>query len=144
MSRRKRLHGRRRVRRKSPLLNTSAIDEVTQIAKDEVKNKAITAGARTIAGTVGGTVAGGVILGKTLYDMYKKGQEESGGKVGYMPNPNAKDGGPKHGPAGSGAQFIPDPKSEVTKGKHTGSIWDKKKSDGSKKTSIWGNKKSIT
>ena len=143
MSRRKRMHGRRRVRRKSPLLNTSAIDELTNFAKDKAKSEAIKTTARAVAGTVGSTVAGGVIVGKTLIDMYKKGQETSGGKLGYMPNPNAKDGGPKHGPAGSGAQFIPDPKSEVTKGKHTGSIWDKKKSDGSKKTSVWGKKKSI-
>ena len=64
----------------------------------------------------------------TLYDMYKTGQEEAGGKVGYMKNPNYVEGGPRHGDADSGAQFIPDPKSEVTKGEHTESIWANKKS----------------
>ena len=138
MSRRKRIHGHKRTHR-SPLpkvegnrtLDTSSGVDPTDVqdffkskAKKDLTKKAVT---RTI-GAVAGNVAGGIGLGMTLYDMYKTGQEEAGGKVGYMKNPNYVEGGPRHGDADSGAQFIPDPKSEVTKGKHTKSIWANKKS----------------
>ena len=146
MSRRKRIHGHKRTHR-SPLpkitgnrvLDTSSGVDPTKaadfvqgkISKDVTKKatrRAVTSLAGSKLGAVAGKVAGGISLGMTLYDMYKTGQEESGGKVGYMQNPNYVEGGPKHGDADSGAQFIPDPKSEVTKGKHTESIWANKKS----------------
>ena len=97
------------------------------VGKQAVKRSATYLGGSSF-GAAAGKVAGGIGLGMTLYDMYKTGQEQSGGKVGYMQNPNYVEGGPRHGGADSGAQFIPDPKSQVTKGKHTGSVWDKKKS----------------
>ena len=161
MSRRKRIHGHKRTHR-SPLpkiggnrvLDVSSGADPTKVGdfvqgklqKDITKKtakRAVTSLAGSKLGTIAGNVAGGIGLAATLYDMWSTGQEEAGGRVGYTKNPNYVEGGPKHGDADSGAQFIPDPKSEVTKGKHTGSIWDKKKSDGSKKTSVWGKKKSI-
>ena len=138
MSRRKRIHGHKRTHR-SPLPKiagnrvldvssgadpTKAADFVQGKLQKDITKKAVT---RTL-GAVAGRVAGGVGLAATLYDMYKTGQEEAGGKVGYMQNPNYVEGGPKHGDADSGAQFIPDPESEITKGKHTESIWANKKS----------------
>ena len=138
MSRRKRIHGHKRTHR-SPLPKiagnrvldvssgadpTKAADFVQGKLQKDITKKAVT---RTL-GAVAGNVAGGIGVAATLYDMYKTGQEEAGGKVGYMQNPNYVEGGPRHGDADSGAQFIPDPESEITKGKHTESIWANKKS----------------
>ena len=101
---------------------------------DKLAGKIVDFGVKRIApalgavGTGAATLGSGVGAGMFLAEAYKKGQDKSGGRVGYMKNPNAKKGGPKHGGAGSGASFIPDPKSAVTRGKHKESIWSKKKS----------------
>lgn len=62
------------------------------------------AGMGTAASVVG---VGAIAYGG--YKAYKKGQEMSGGRVGYEKNPNwdPSKGGDKHGGRDSGAQFIP-------------------------------------
>jgi len=122
MGRRNRIYGRRRKR--SVLKDTS---EVVKTALQE----GIIGGVEKLSGSGSnivskvGRAAPGVGLAATLYSMYKSGQEQSGGKVGYVRNPKAKEGGPKHGEAGSGAQFIP---GGTTVKEHVPSIWDNKKS----------------
>ena len=93
MSRRKRIHGHKRTHR-SPLPKitgnrvldvssgadpTKAADFVQGKLQKDITKKAVT---RTL-GAVAGRVAGGIGIAATLYDMYKEGQETSGGRVGY-------------------------------------------------------------
>ena len=122
MSRRKRIYGRRRKR--------SVFKDKSEIIKTAVQEGVI-GGVEKLSGTGSkllskvGRVAPGVGLAATLYGFYKSGQDKSGGKVGYVRNPNAKEGGAKHGSAESGAQFIPGGTTVKT---HKPSIWDNKKS----------------
>jgi len=127
MSRRKRIHGHRRIKRKSPLLNanvaTSALEEMGGKVVKDTSKQAI----KKIFGATAGGAVGGALLGKTLYDMYEKGQEESGGRTGYVRNENydPSKSGPRHGEAGSNAQFIPGGTTVKT---HKASIWENKES----------------
>ena len=122
MSRRKKMYGRRRKR--------SVFKDKSEIIKTAVQEGVI-GGVEKLSGTGSnvlskvGRVAPGVGLAATLYGFYKSGQDKSGGKVGYVKNPNAKEGGAKHGSAESGAQFIPGGTTVKT---HKPSIWDNKKS----------------
>ena len=122
MSRRKKMYGRRRKR--------SVFKDKSEIIKTAVQEGVI-GGVEKLSGTGSkllskvGRAAPGVGLAATLYSMYKSGQDKSGGKVGYVRNPNAKEGGAKHGSAESGAQFIPGGTTVKT---HKPSIWDNKKS----------------
>ena len=119
------MHGKRIRKPGAPKNPTLADNVVTNKVQKDLSKKAIT----RIAGGVAGKAFGALALGKTLYDMYKSGQETSGGKIGYMKNPNYDPNkeSVRHGDAGSNAQFIPDPKSNITKGVHKKSIWEKGK-----------------
>ena len=106
MSRRKRIHGHKRTHR-SPLpkvegnrtLDTSSGVDPTDV-QDFFKSKAKKDLTKKAVTRTIGAVAGNVAGGIGLAaTLYD-----------------------------SGAQFIPDPKSEVTKGEHTESIWANKKS----------------
>ena len=86
-------------------------------------------GAKKVGGKVlkvGSKVIAPIAVATTLYDMYKSGQKHSGGKIGYIQNPNYKKGGGKFGDQDSTSQFMPKKKGQ----KHT-SIWDNNKNTNS-------------
>tara|TARA_R100000781_G_scaffold107468_1_gene71718 strand:- start:398 stop:880 length:483 start_codon:yes stop_codon:yes gene_type:complete len=68
----------------SPLKQSGASDFIGDMAKKE----AIKKGATGILGRTAGKIVAPIGIGSSLYGMYKSGQEHSGGKYGYEPNPN--------------------------------------------------------